>query len=642
MGKGNYTGVVKTAWDIAEREAEESALYIDNIASNEYNGKSYDGKAVSADVSFGETASADYVSDAEVDIKYYNGSTLLESAPVDAGSYKVVATITCDGYATKTIEKYFNINPAVLSVNENSNTKTITYGNELPAVTQADINAINGLIDTDNEYFQKFFTDGKLAFSYVKMLNPTSQAVVEDTSKLTFTLVGTLTDEEKAVLNKFYANYDVTGLYWNLTTNAKSIKDSSVTVEFTDGDTIILDEGGFVSDNKIIVKDTAILDADGNATVLTDADYELNVEETATEGVYTLELVGKNHYRGVRRVEFTALTEEAAVPKFNINSTVARINNGKIYVGVSYSYDLHNGWTVTDYGILYNNDGTITDASELTLEAAANNSSILTKTGKTGTNLLDTGKGVVAVGYVTAVAPSGTTYTVYSDNIGGKAANITVNEPVTRVNNANQKLYLGVSYGITPASGLTLDSYGILYCTDGTITDISELTLEAAENNSSILTKAGKTGTNLLDTGKGVIAVGYNVVKDSSGKTAVIYTGDIGGRAVKITENAPVARTNNGKEYVGVSYSISAVDGYTVEDYGILYCNDGTITDPAELKLNSINASIQKKEGKTGTNLLDTGKGVVAVGYNVVKNSNNQEAIIYTDNIGGKYADLIG
>ena len=40
------------------------------------------------------------------------------------------------------------------------------------------------------------------------------------------------------------------------------------------------------------------------------ADYELNVEATATEGVYTLEIVGKNNYRGVRKVEFKAVCVE--------------------------------------------------------------------------------------------------------------------------------------------------------------------------------------------------------------------------------------------------------------------------------------------------------------------------------------------
>ena len=81
-----------------------------------------------------------------------------------------------------------------------------------------------------------------------------------------------------------------------------------------------------------------------------------------------------------------------------------------------------------------------------------------------------------------------------------------------------------------------------------------------------------------------------------------MYTGNIGGKAVNITENAPVARTNAGKNYVGVSYAISVAEGYTTESYGILYCNDGTITDSAQLTLDSTNASIKKKEGKTGSN----------------------------------------
>ena len=139
-------------------------------------------------------------------------------------------------------------------------------------------------------------------------------------------------------------------------------------------------------------------------------------------------------------------------------------------------------------------------------------------------------------------------------------------------------------------------------------------TTDGTENIIQI--KTGKTGTNLLDNGKGVVAVGYANVKDSTGEESVEYTENIGGRALNITENPSTIRINpsNSKLYVGVSYAITPAAGLTTVDYGILYCNDGTITDPAQLTLDSTNTSIVKKTGKTGTNLLDNGKGVVAVG----------------------------
>jgi hypothetical protein len=359
------------------------------------------------------------------------------------------------------------------------------------------------------------------------------------------------------------------------------------------------------------------------------------------KGVVAVGYVKVKNSAGAEEVAYTGDLGGRAVI-ITENAPVTRINsaNKQLYVGVSYAIQAVGEFTTEGYGILYCNDGTITDPSMLTLEAAETNSSIQKKAGKTGTNLLDKGKGVVAVGYNVVKNGKGQEAVIYTGNVGGQTINISENAPVIRVNDANKQLYVGVSYAITPAAGLTVSDYGILYCNDGTITDPSQMTLEAAETNSSIQKKAGKTGTNFRDYGKGVVAVGYNVVTNSEGKEAVVYTGDIGGRAVIIKENPPVPRTNNGKNYVGVSYSIQALGEFTTQSYGILYCNDGKITDPAQLTLDSINTSIQKKEGKTGTNLQDTGKGVLAVGYNVVKNSKNQEAIIYTDNIGGKYADL--
>ena len=112
---------------------------------------------------------------------------------------------------------------------------------------------------------------------------------------------------------------------------------------------------------------------------------------------------------------------------------------------------------------------------------------------------------------------------------------LTANDYTVRVNPANKSLYVGVSYAIKSADGFTTESYGILYCNDGTITDASELTLEPAKTNPSIQNIAGKTGTNLLDTGKGVAAVGYAVVKNSAGQEAVVYTGNIGGSYAELS-----------------------------------------------------------------------------------------------------------
>ncbi|SEH88705.1 hypothetical protein SAMN02910265_03203, partial [Ruminococcus flavefaciens] len=342
MGKGNYTGVAKAPWQIVTAEAGEAALTLsgattDSSGSYDYT-KVYDGKAVTGAVTFTDPAS-DYAVDAEVEYKYYRGRYTKEQvtaadfnaaaidAPVNAyypnpagdnyyphaGEYTVVATITCDGYADQVLVKTVHIAPIDLTVNAAA--KNMTYGDDLPAVTQADIDAIVGLTDDDSAYFQKFFTEGKLKFRYLQTGENTY-----DNNKIQIIPIISTEEEISAFRNVVY-NYNTANFYWNVTEKAKSIKDSSIKVEFTEGDTIVLKaDGTFASDNAIKVYDTAILGADGKATELVElgennadtADYELTVESTATEGVYTLEIIGKNNYRGVRKIEFTAITAAKA------------------------------------------------------------------------------------------------------------------------------------------------------------------------------------------------------------------------------------------------------------------------------------------------------------------------------------------
>ena len=432
----------------------------------------------------------------------------------------------------------------------------------------------------------------------------------------------------------------------------KKLRSSDIKIEVAEDSSVLVDGDDWTYSPKVTVKmgDTVLTEGnqydyvydengeqeydEGGNTVYGNSDYWVNSVKTKLPGTYVIEVYGNNNFTGCVAKTWT-VTKEEAKPELNANDAVIRMNANKAYIGVSYGIKVPDGWTTESYGILFCNDGKITNASDLRL--GSTNASIQTKANKTGTNIFDKGQGVVAVGYAVVKDKAGNKTTLYTENIGGKVATITENAPVIRVN--AKKLYVGVSYAIAPAEGLTTVNYGILYCNDGTITDPAQLTLDST--NTSVQKKENKTGSNFQDTGKGVVAVGYVTVKNSSGQQAVIYTGNIGGKAVNITENAPVPRTNAGKNYVGVSYAITANEGFETQSYGILYCNDGTITDPAQLTLDSTNTSIIKKEGKTGTNLQDTGKGVVAVGYNVVKNGAGQEAIIYTGNIGGKYADLI-
>ena len=84
----------------------------------------------------------------------------------------------------------------------------------------------------------------------------------------------------------------------------------------------------------------------------------------------------------------------------------------------------------------------------------------------------------------------------------------------------------------------------------------------------------------------------------------VISAMDAANEATSFTENAPKA-LNNGKNRVVASYSLTVADGYTIEEKGLLYCNDGTITNVADLVLDSQNASVKTAKDYTSGNIVE-------------------------------------
>lgn len=104
---------------------------------------------------------------------------------------------------------------------------------------------------------------------------------------------------------------------------------------------------------------------------------------------------------------------------------------------------------------------------------------------------------------------------------------------------------------------------------------------------------------------------------------------------VKLTSNVPVAIIgSDSKTRVKCSFSAEVTGDYTIQEYGILYSNNGSHTS-ADFTINDVDGTNVKKGSLYSGNILDSGTGVVARGYVKV---NNQ--YIYTGNIGGSYADL--
>lgn len=223
-----------------------------------------------------------------------------------------------------------------------------------------------------------------------------------------------------------------------------------------------------------------------------------------------------------------------------------------------------------------------------------------------------------------------------------KLVKITEKESEPNINPANSMMY--VRCGFTAESleeDIQVVEYGIIYTSESKDVPTSELKLENVGKNN--IMKRNSSTSNFIDNGKGVSAVGFVTIKDKAGKTGTIYTGNIGGSSVVVTEYEPAQRINSGKNYVNLGFWAEInKTGYNVDEYGLLYCNDGTITDIADLTLENAetNSHITQRVKKSKTNIEDTGSGVIAVGYAKISRTDGRTAVIYTNNIGGKYGEL--
>ena len=564
-GKGNYTGVAKAIWEINSAAAGEATLTFKNAegvfageAGREplaYNHE-YDGEAVTGEVKFADPDST-YAENADVEIKYYKGNgapseeNLLDGKPTDAGEYMVVATITCDGYEDKTLSKFLTIAPAALTVDPEQQTKeSITYGDDLPAVTEDDIAAIEGLTDADREYFEQLFENGKLKFVYMKVLklddndnpvtDPTTGGYIleEDTSKITLNPTFDLTSEEGKTFIKAAKNYNVIDFYWNIQTKSKSIKDKSITVEFTGGSAVVLDEEGFAENNSIVVKDTAILDANGEPTVLTEGtDYEMNIESTATAGEFTVEIIGQGNYKNIRKETFTAVTsvEELASVEYT-KVEIADIAKKQIRVAVKAEPEFE-GYEIVKTGLVLWNSAEGEPSGELTLENAEQYDDIKTG-GKAASEysakIKDNGAGIKAVGYVT-ITDGTNTYTVYTDEPVETTYDETAMESVsidyTKVeiaDMAKKQIRVAVASEVN-TEGFEIVKTGLVLWNSAEGEPSGELTLENAAQYDDIKTggaAASEYSAKIKDNGAGIKAVGYVTFTDGT-NTYTKYCGKI-------------------------------------------------------------------------------------------------------------------
>ena len=315
----------------------------------------------------------------------------------------------------------------------------------------------------------------------------------------------------------------------------------------------------------------------------------------------------------------------------------------KVYVG--FSAEILPGWQLEDYGILCYNSGNVIHTEHLTLDNVGVCG--IRKINDWNAEIVDNGYGVTAVGFVTARDVTGKACTMYTGELGGEYAEL---KPVklTRMDNKAvtsngvNKVFVGFSAELP--EGSTLEDYGLIYYNSGNVIHTEHLTLD----NVGVcgIKKAKYWSANITDLGHGVVCVGFVKVKDKKGNVTTHYTEELGNsvaemsaitKKVTLTKQANKAVASNGKNKVYCGFNANLPNGYTVEDYGLIYYNSGNVIHTEHLTLENVGVCGIQKAKYWGANITDIGYGVVCVGFVKVKAPNGYVTTVYTGELGGSF-----
>ena len=335
---------------------------------------------------------------------------------------------------------------------------------------------------------------------------------------------------------------------------------------------------------------------------------------------------------------------ESAVNLAELQSrAVISQNKQKVFAGFAAS--VKSGYNVTDYGLIYCQDGTATTAEQLTLETVSNGS--VKKAKYYSANITDLGSGVAAVGFVTVADAAGNTKTLYTDVMGGTFNELSEEAAYENVyfnyenvhgliSQGREKVFVGFS--AVTNKGYTVEDYGLIYCQNGTAATAEQLTLEAVDNTN--VKKAKYYSANITDLGFGVAAVGFVKVKDANGYVTTLYTGVM--KNVTVEYETVKSVLSQGKQKVFLGFRANPGEGYTVEDYGLIYCQNGTATTAAQLTLDTVDNNNVKKAKYYSANITDLGSGVAAVGFVTIKDADGHVSTVYTQVMRGAYGETAG
>ena len=324
----------------------------------------------------------------------------------------------------------------------------------------------------------------------------------------------------------------------------------------------------------------------------------------------------------------------------------------KVFVG--FSADIPEGSTLEDYGIIYYNSGDVIHTEHLTLDNVGVCG--IKKAKYWSANITDLGHGVVCVGFVQVRDKKGNVIIRYTDELGNNVAEmaaitkkVTLTKQANKAVSSNGKNKVFCGFNVNLPDSYTVEDYGLIYYNSGNVIHTEHLILE----NVGVcgIQKAKYWGANITDIGYGVTCVGFVKVKAPNGYVTTVYTEELGGsftavseaaaaNAVTLTRQANKAVSSGGKNKVYCGFTANLANGYTVEDYGLIYYNSGNVIHTEHLTLGNVGVCGIQNAKYWGANITDNGFGVVCVGFVKVKDANGYVTTLYTGELGAKFSEL--
>ena len=344
------------------------------------------------------------------------------------------------------------------------------------------------------------------------------------------------------------------------------------------------------------------------------------------------------------------LAAEAVTLKRLDNMPVISEGKNKVFVG--FEAEVTNGYQIVDHGLIYYNTGTDVTTEDLILENVGARGILKAKFWSA--KIQDFGTGVLAVGFVKVKSPAGYETTLYTEELGNNYASMVAAEEAAKavvlkrhenkpvISGDKNKVYVGFSAEV-PDSHQIVD-YGLIYYTSGNVIHTEHLKLE----NVGVcgINKAKYMTANITDIGYGVVCVGYVIVRNADGYKTTLYTEELGNsfkaltdamNSIKPLPSGNKAITSGNKNKVQVGFSANVPNGYTVEDYGLIYYNSGTVITTKYLTLENVGVCGIHKAKYMTANITDNGYGVTCVGFVKVRNAKGYLITIYTEELGNSF-----